>query len=331
MIRHGAALTFIALSLPSFASQNACAGTGSSIPMPGMPGSSVPSSATPSTSVNSNSSQGVSPAQSSPVPSSSSPVSSTAQSDYSNFMQNSSLPTPGQSSAAPTSSAPNTAAPASTSVQPNAANATSPDLNATTAPTKGATAAPSSGGGSLFHRRIHSKHTVTVPMPTSANPQVDNSISSFFQLPSSPSEGPASPAEHAISVAQRARTNGDVHEHDSALAGISRALYHVFDNVGIPVPYQKGVDLEPSIGAPSANCRISCRSWNGLRLPNHLLRLRRNTKSSRLIPNQNYSKEIPESELEGVNFRHLVMNQNQLHEPVCGCYRNTFSRPQARC
>jgi hypothetical protein len=139
-------------------------------------------------------------------------------------------------------------------------------------------------------------------MPTSANPQVDNSISSFFQLPSSPSEGPASPAEHAISVAQRARTNGDVHEHDSALAGISRALYHVFDNVGIPVPYQKGVDLEPSIGAPSAELSHFLPKLERIEAPEPPSATPSDAKSSRLIPNQNYSKKIPESELEGVEL-----------------------------
>ena len=303
MIRHGAALIFMALSLPLLSTQNACAGTGSSIPMPGLPGSSVPSSATPSTSLNSNSSQGAPPARISPAPSSPSSVSPAAQSDYTNFMQNSSPPqTPAQSSTAPTSSAHTTSAPASTSVQPNAANATSPDLNATTAPTKGATAASPSSGGSLFYRRIHSKHTVTVPMPASANPQVDNSISSFFQLPSALSEGPAYPAEHAVSVAHRVRTNGDVHEHDSTLAGISRALYHVFDNVGIPVPYRKGVDLAPSIGAPSVELSHFSPKLERIEAPEPPSPTMPDVKSSRLIPNQNYSKKIPENELEGVEL-----------------------------
>jgi hypothetical protein len=229
-------------------------------PLPGLPGSAVPPSATPSTSVH-------------------------AAAPSAPSLPRLSAPEPAQSqpirfSPAPAFS-PESLAPAQRGSRRSVhAVRKALKLPATNQHTKESIGSPRSQG-SLPSIGTPGSQNISIPQGAANN----QSIESFFQI---------SPSINV--VADKAAPAQD-HSH---LGGIARALYHVLDNVGIPVPYKNNADLDPSITVPPPELSVEVKRLEKVSPP-------ASQTSSQSLPqppqlSQPNQQKIPTSELEGVEL-----------------------------
>jgi hypothetical protein len=129
------------------------------------------------------------------------------------------------------------------------------------------------------------------------------SVESFFQIPGksnvTPSiDGTGGATLHGPIMNATQRGSADDQE-ESRKFHIGKALYHVLDNVGVPLPYDKGEALAPDLRSQPAELSVVAQ-----KAPNK--------NSTATVPAQSQpaqgpnqagsAAKIPESELEGVEL-----------------------------
>jgi hypothetical protein len=128
----------------------------------------------------------------------------------------------------------------------------------------------------------------TVGTPTAGFPVTDNSVASFFQLP------PSQPANQTTSGA-------------SKKASVRRMVWHVMDNMGVPMIVGKDNDMDPSINRADGMPPIQVPTMASLKKMDKQIKHNEETANepatANAVPNGNAAlHKIPQSELEGVEL-----------------------------
>jgi len=131
----------------------------------------------------------------------------------------------------------------------------------------------------------------------------DNSIEAFFQIPpSSPSASVRptgkrtnQPLQAPLSQAAQGANQSDRSFH------VGRALYHVLDNIGVPLPYNKNEALDPSLKMAPSELSVAAE-----KLPSAATTVTSESQTHKQTDPkqsaQSTAAKIPESELEGVEL-----------------------------
>jgi hypothetical protein len=124
--------------------------------------------------------------------------------------------------------------------------------------------------------------------PAVGTPGTDNSVASFFQLP------PSQPANQTTSGA-------------SKKASVRRMVWHVMDNMGVPMIVGKDNDMDPSINRADGMPPIQVPTMAGFKKMDKQIKHNEETANepatANAVPNGNAAlHKIPQSELEGVEL-----------------------------
>jgi hypothetical protein len=84
------------------------------------------------------------------------------------------------------------------------------------------------------------------------------------------------------------------------MSSAGRAIYHILDNVGIPLPYKNTADLDPSIAVPPPELSVEVKRLERVNPPSD----QSSTENVPQFPQsfQPTAQKIPASELEGVEL-----------------------------
>ncbi len=119
-------------------------------------------------------------------------------------------------------------------------------------------------------------------------PQADNSVSAFFQVPTNPANNQATPPT-------------------TKKTSVKRLVWHVMDNMGVPMLVGKDNDMDPSISSSNAMPPVQVPTMASLRKMDKQIKHNEAITTEPATANavssgQAVLHKIPQSELEGVEL-----------------------------
>jgi hypothetical protein len=130
---------------------------------------------------------------------------------------------------------------------------------------------------------------VDVPPPACTQ----GSVESFFR--STPPQAPAGNATQNRDAMPRKHSSSN--KDSSAVGGLGKFLWHVLDNVGVPLPVGNQADLDPSLTPINGNSAPVSSSNSSESFP-----FPENHENAAAQASQAIPQKIPQSELEGTQF-----------------------------